>query len=59
MEVTVVTRSKPSWVRWEGSGWTPDSRLVFDGVEDLIDQYLERDEVELCFILLAGFDSAS
>jgi len=25
--------------------WTSDSRLIFDGVEDLIDRKLERDEV--------------
>ena len=58
MESTVVARSRPSWVRWEGSGRTPDPRLVFDGVEDLIDRYSEWDEVEFCFVFLAGFDSA-
>ena len=34
-----------------------DLWLVLDSVEDVIDGYPERDEVELRFISLAGFDS--
>ena len=40
------------------SGRTPDPRLVFDGVEDLIDQFSKWNLVKLCFVLLASFGSA-
>ena len=57
MEGTKISRSRPFGVRWERSGRTPDPRLVFDSVEDMIDGYFKRDEVELCFVSLAGFGS--
>jgi len=41
VEGAVVSRSKPSWVRWVGSSRMPNLRLVFDGVEDVIDLYSE------------------
>ena len=58
IEGTVDARSRPSWVRWEVSGRTPDPKLVFDDIEDLIDWYSEWDEVELRFAPLAGFGRA-
>jgi len=40
---------------WERFGRTPDLRLVFDGVEDLIDRYPKWGEVEFQLTPLARF----
>ena len=57
-EGTIVSRSRLCWVRWEGSGQTPDPKMVFDGIEDLIDRYSEWGKVELCFTPLAKSSGA-
>ena len=57
VEGTEVSRARSFRVRRERSGRTFDPWLVFDSVENMIDGYSEWDEVELCFIFLAGFGS--
>jgi len=56
LEGTVVSRSRFLQILWERSAQAPDPKLVFDGVDDVVDRYPEWNAVRLYCTSLAGFD---
>ena len=57
MEGTLVCGSRPSQVLLEWSGQVPYLRLVFHGVEDMVDDHPEWNKVRLCFTSLTKFSN--